>query len=91
MLALKTKLASYKRAKLVVEINITEANKIVGLDFDAFKGVNVEAITINGSGAFKIYSGALIGTNIKTITHSSTVTLSIDGNATNSDYLEVIK
>ena len=87
----KTKLASYKRAKLVVEINITEANKIVGLDFDAFKGVQVEAITINGSGAFKIYSGALIGTNIKTIAHSSTINLSIDDNATNSDYMEVIK
>ena len=87
----KTKLASYKRAKLVVEINITEANKIVGLDFDAFKGVQVEAITIKGSGAFKIYSGALIGANIKTIAHSSTINLSIDDNATNSDYMEVIK
>lgn len=87
----KTKLASYKRAKLVVEINITEANKIVGLDFDAFKGVQVEAITIKGSGAFKIYSGALIGANIKTIAHSSTINLSIDDDATNSDYMEVIK
>ena len=87
----KTKLASYKRAKLVVEINITEANKIVGLDFDAFKCVQVESITINGSGAFKIYSGALIGTNIKAITRASTINLSIDDNATNSDYMEVIK
>lgn len=87
----KTKLASYKRAKLVVEINITEANEIVGLDFDAFKGVQVEAITINGSGVFKIYSGALIDTNIKTVTHCNTITLSIDDKATNSNYMEVIK
>lgn len=88
---IKNKLATYKRAKLVIEINVTSENKIIGLDFDAFKGVQVEAITINGNGAFKIYSGALIDTNIKTITHSSTITLSIDDNATNSDYLEVIK
>ena len=88
---IKNKLATYKRAKLVIEISVTEANEIVGLDFDAFKGVQVEAITINGSGVFKIYSGALIDTNIKTVTHCNTITLSIDDKATNSNYMEVIK
>lgn len=89
--ATRNKLATNKKVKVNIEINVNEVNQVVGLDFNALKGVKVEEIAINGSGVFKIYSGALIDTNIKTITHSSTITLSIEDNAINSEYEEVIK
>lgn len=88
--ATKNKIANMKRTKLNITININENNKIVGLDYNAFKGIEINKLTILGSGTFVLLDGALINTNIQELQHSNSVVIIKQDNATNNDYLEVV-
>lgn len=86
----KSKLSNAKRIKVNIVITLTPSNNISGLDYNALKGLEINTLTINGSGKFRLCSGALVDTNIKEIRHASTVQLELEENATNSEYLEVV-
>lgn len=89
--ATKAKLKAMKRVKVLVNINTSETNKtIVGLDYDAFKGIEIESLTISGQGEFTLLEGSLIDTNIQTISKDAGINLVVCENATNNEIVEVV-
>lgn len=87
----KAKLKAMKRVKVIVNINTNETDKtVIGLDYDAFKGIEIESLIISGQGEFKLLEGSLIDTNIQTISKDAGINLIVHENATNKEFTEVV-
>ena len=85
----KNKITNSTRIKLNITIDLTSTNKnILGLDFEAFKGVKISSLKIIGSGEFVLKEGSLLDTNITKIEKSHLLTI-INDNSTNN-ILEVV-
>lgn len=70
----------------------TSGTSIVGLDYNAFKGVKIDTLTIIGSGRFTLLESCLKDTNIKQISHQNSIDIVIADNATNNNYnVEVLR
>lgn len=84
------------RVKLLITIdlnsNYLKAHKInlIGLDLNAFEGVEINTLTILGSGNFELLSRSLCVTNLLTLQHSYTVTLIASDDFIDSEYTEVV-
>jgi hypothetical protein len=87
--------ANMPRAKVNVVIDLSDISsvkgyKVVGLDYDAFNGVELDTLTIKGkTQIFYFLDNALKDTQLQTLMHSSKVTLNGLENAIDSEYAEV--
>lgn len=89
--SVRTELNKLDRTKINVVIDITYENNIVGLDYNSFQNFKLNTLTITGlAREFSILDKALLDTEIKTIKHSSDITLTFYENACNSEFMEVI-
>ena len=81
---------------VVLDINsdyLTSNNiNIIGLDYDAFAGVQIESLTIKSNQPITmlLLERCLYNTNIKQIIHNNLVTLDISDTAINNTYEEVV-
>ena len=79
------------RAKVHLKIDtLFEDKKIVGIDYNGFENLEIDTLTILGSGDFYLLDKALSNTSIKIIKHSSNLNLDIADSALNNDYEVVI-
>ena len=79
------------RAKVHLKIDtLFEDKKIVGIDYNGFENLEIDTLTISGSGDFYLLDKALSNTSIKIIKHSSALNLDIADSALNNDYEVVI-
>jgi hypothetical protein len=87
--------ADMPRAKVNVTIDLTEIlsgkqYKVVGLDYDAFNGVELDTLTIKGkTQKFYFLENALKDTQLQKLKHSRQVTLDGLETAIDSEYAEV--
>lgn len=85
----RQKLEKLSDAKIRLTINITNTD-IVGIDYSGLENIEIESITITGSGTFYYLENSLKGTNVKTIYRSSGINLEIHETAIDTEYSEVI-
>ena len=84
--------ADMPRTKVNITLDVNnDANKrIVGLDYNAFEGLELDTLIIKGSGQFYCLDKALHNTNLQTLKYSDGITLDIADNAINTEYKEEI-
>ncbi|MBR2970047.1 MAG: hypothetical protein IKC49_03230 [Clostridia bacterium] len=85
----RQKLEKLSDAKIRLTINITNTD-IVGIDYSGLENIEIESITITGSGTFYCLENSLKGTNVKTINRSSAINLDVHATAIDTEYSEVI-
>lgn len=73
-----------------IEIVISLDSEVVGLDYNALKGVEIDTLSINGEGNFYLLTSSLIDTNLKVLQRDSTVNLIYSENVFNNEFLEVV-
>lgn len=83
-----------------VEINVKidtnsqyfEDNNInfVGFDFNAFEGVKLNNLVLNGSGTIKFLENSLKDTGLRKLIRSNAIVLDMDENAINSEFVGVV-
>ena len=65
--------------------------KIVGLDYDAFNGVELDMLTVKGTAqTFFFLDNSLLNTDVKTVRHSRSIILDGLEKATNTEFAEVV-
>ena len=78
------------KVNVTFEVNATHETNIVGLDYNAFENIEIDTLTIKGSGQFYILNKALSGSNLQTLKRNEKITLDISNNAIDTEYSEVI-
>ena len=65
--------------------------KIVGLDYNAFDGVELDTLTVKGgTQVFYFLENSLLNTDVKTVKRSQGITLDGLDKATNTEFAEVV-
>lgn len=65
--------------------------KIVGLDYNAFDGVELDTLTVKGgTQVFYFLENSLLNTDVKTVRRGQGITLDGLDKATNTEFAEVI-
>ena len=89
--------ADIPRAKVNVTFDLNsdyfkgKEMKIVGLDYNAFDGVELDTVTVTGNTqTFYFLENSLLNTDVKTLKRSRGVTLDGLEKATNTEYAEVV-
>lgn len=84
-------LQKYNRIKIIITINLDKLTDVVGLDYQAFKNLEIDTLIIKSSTSkeFLLLDESLHNTNLSKLCRSSTVNLIIT-NAFNNDYTEVV-
>lgn len=78
------------RVKVNITLDLLETN-IVGFDFNAFEGFEIDTITLTGTDQkFHFSEKCLYNSQLKTIKRSSGLTLTFGENAVNNEYSEVV-
>lgn len=78
------------RVKVNITLDLVETN-IVGFDFNAFEGFEIDTITLTGTNQnFHFSEKSLYNSKLKAIKRSSGVTLTFGENAVNNAYTEVV-
>jgi len=63
---------------------------ILGFDFSAFENIKIDTLSILGTGIITFLENSFKNSEIKTIKHSSTISLDIKANAFNNEFTEVV-
>ncbi len=86
--------ADMPRAKVNITLDVDNTNLehgIVGLDYDAFNGLEIDTLTIRGgTQTFYLLEKSLNETQLRTLKRTRNITLDGMQNAINSEYAEVI-
>ena len=85
----KAMFANMPRARLVITIDIGDNNSILGLDYYAFADVNVDSLTILGSGVFMLNAHSLTNTGLTQIILDKNITLQKQESCSNNELTEV--
>ena len=81
---------NYKRIKVLVNINLDNVENVVGFDYQAFKGLEIDTLTITSSNNqdLTLLNESLYDTNLKTLKRSSNINLILI-EAVNNTFVEV--
>ena len=86
--------ADMPRAKVNITLDLDNPNlehSIVGLDYDAFNGLEIDTLIIRGgTQTFYLLEKSLNDTQLRTLKRTRNITLDGMQNAINSEYAEVI-
>lgn len=85
----KAMFANMPRARLVITIDIGNDNSILGLDYYAFADVDVDSLTILGSGEFMLNAHSLTNTGLTQIILDKNITLQKQESCSNNELTEV--
>ena len=89
-------LSKLENVEINVEIDTNsqyfEDNNInfVGFDFNAFEGVKLNNLVLNGSGTIKFLENSLKDTGLRKLIRSNAIVLDMDENAINSEFVGVV-
>ena len=93
---LKNKINSFPSHKVEIILNtnssylVSRKINVIGLDYNAFEGFDVDKLRIEGSGEFLILDKAMFNTEVETFEYSRFLFLTISDTAFNNEYSGVV-